>query len=444
MSSTALRPSRWKGERAAALVMAVTMVGLSGLLTGTVAAAAGPGASPGADPTEQQAAPVGEPIPLTPVSGLTSLDATVDITVDGTVNGKPTQGGLTARVTSNDQGMSQIDVTGSLLGDVVAQVGGSAVNLFRPKKVSVYSVPEGTYVVVGGFFDVCFKPEDSQATEALQQLSPQSLMTMLTSSDVARGTFVADEDLDGTAVKHYRISGETFLAAAQGSTEPTVAQFAQLLRSAADFGPVRGRGGWLSGRIPGCVQRCLRAAQVRRRPGRRHPPHGHRREHARHAPWGVRPSGLGVGPTTDEGRLGSRRHPLRIGTYPREPQGLIFVEDPTCCANEIGIVGVGASCADAVYSTSSGSRVRDARENTARVVKDLRADILCLIEVEDRETLRSEYDTVTHFSNQASDHGGVWARLSSDRFGAPGLSPRRRPRGSASTCRSGRGWTRVT
>ena len=234
MSSTALRPTRWKGERAAALVMAVTMVGLPGPLTSMVAAAAGPEASPGADPTEQQAAPVGEPIPLTPVSGLTSLDATVDITVDGTVNGKPTQGGLTARLTSNDQGMSQIDVTGSLLGDVVAQVGGSAVNLFRPKKVSVYSVPEGTYVVVGGFFDVCFKPEDSQATEALQQLSPQSLMTMLTSSDVARGTFVADEDLDGTAVKHYRISGESFLAAAQGSTEPTVAQFAQLLRSAAD------------------------------------------------------------------------------------------------------------------------------------------------------------------------------------------------------------------
>ena len=57
--------------------------------------------------------------------------------------------------------------------------------------------------------------EDAEAgrlghlTDALQQLSPQNLMTMLTSSDVARGTFVADEDLDGTAVKHYRISGES-------------------------------------------------------------------------------------------------------------------------------------------------------------------------------------------------------------------------------------------
>ena len=40
-------------------------------------------------------------------------------------------------------------MTGSLLGDVVARVGGSAVKLFRPKKVSIYSVPEGTYVVAG-------------------------------------------------------------------------------------------------------------------------------------------------------------------------------------------------------------------------------------------------------------------------------------------------------
>ena len=76
------------------------------------------------------------------------------------------------------------------------------------------------------------------------------------------------------------------------------------------------------------------------------------------------------------------------------------------------IVGVGASGADAWNGTIEFRQAEFgdiARENTARVVKDLRADILCLIEVEDRETLRSEYDTVTHFSNQASDHGGVWA-----------------------------------
>jgi hypothetical protein len=185
-------------------------------------------------PAFQQETPVGEPIPLTPLSGLTSLDATVDITVNGTVNGEPTQGDLTAELTSNDQGMSQIDVTGSLLGDIVAQVGGSAVSLFRPKHVSIYTVPEGTYVVVGGFFDVCIKPDDSQATQALEQLSPQGLMTILTSSDVARGTYVGDVDLDGVQVKQYRIDGEAFLAAAKASTDPTVSTFAQSLTSAAD------------------------------------------------------------------------------------------------------------------------------------------------------------------------------------------------------------------
>ena len=76
-------------------------------------------------PTFQQETPASEPIPLTPLSGLTSLDATVDITVNGTIDGKPTQGGLTATLTSNDQGMSQIDVTGSLLGSRLALRHGS-------------------------------------------------------------------------------------------------------------------------------------------------------------------------------------------------------------------------------------------------------------------------------------------------------------------------------
>jgi hypothetical protein len=217
-----------------AQVAAAVVASASILAAGPAAAGAASVAADRIPATFQQGTPAGEPIPLTPLSGLSSLDATVDITVDGTIAGKPTQGGLTATLASNDQGMSQIVVTGSLLGDVVAQVGGSAVKLFRPKKVSIYSVPEGTYVVVGGFFDVCFKPEDSQATEALQQLSPQGLMTTLTSSDVARGTFVADEELDGRPVKHYRIDGEAFLAAAQGSSDATVAGFAQSLRSAAD------------------------------------------------------------------------------------------------------------------------------------------------------------------------------------------------------------------
>ncbi len=178
--------------------------------------------------------PAGEPIPLTPLTGLTALEATVTLEVDGTVDGEATQGDLTAELTSTAEGASRIDVTGSLLGDVVARVGGSAVKLFRPKKVSVYAVPEGTYVVLDALFDVCIKPSDSQATAALEQLSPQALMDILTGSDVARGTLVGEESRDGQPVQHYVIDGEGFLTAAQSSSEPNVSLFAQSLRSATD------------------------------------------------------------------------------------------------------------------------------------------------------------------------------------------------------------------
>jgi hypothetical protein len=180
------------------------------------------------------AEPAGEPIPLTPLTGLTALEATVNIEVDGAVNGEPTQGDLTAQLTSTAEGASRIDVTGSLLGDVVAQVGGSAVKLFRPKMVSVYAVPEGTHVVLDALIDVCIKPQDSQATAALDQLSPQALMDILTGSDVARGTFVGDEVLNDMPVKHYLIDGDEFLAAAQTSSDPNVNLFAQSLDSATD------------------------------------------------------------------------------------------------------------------------------------------------------------------------------------------------------------------
>ena len=130
--------------------------------------------------------------------------------------------------------MSQIDITGSLLGDVVAQVGGKAVSLFRPKHVSIYTVPDGTFAVVTGLFDVCARLEDSEATAALEQLSPQFLLSTLTSSDVARGTFVGDETLDGTPVKQYLIDGDSFIAAAQESSDPNVSLFAQSLLTATD------------------------------------------------------------------------------------------------------------------------------------------------------------------------------------------------------------------
>ena len=184
-------------------------------------------------PLQAQTVP-GDPIPLSPLTDLTSLDATVHLSADGTVDGEPTQGDLTVELSSNDQNMSQIDITGSLLGDVVAQVGGQAVSLFRPKSVSIYTMPEGTFAVVTGLLDVCVKLEDSEATEALEQLSPQFLLSTLTSSDVARGTFAGDEILDGMPVKQYVIDGDAFLAAAQESSDPNVSLFAESLLSAED------------------------------------------------------------------------------------------------------------------------------------------------------------------------------------------------------------------
>jgi hypothetical protein len=180
------------------------------------------------------AAAEGEAIPMSPLSDLTSLSAAVQLDVDGTVDGQPTTGDLHAELVTTDQGTSRIDVTGSLLGDVVAQVGGSAVKLFRPKKVSVFTVPDGTYVNLDALVDVCVKPGDNEATAVLDQLSPQGLMTMLTSSDVARGTFVGQETLDGVAVDHWVIDGEAFLAAAQSSADPTISRFAAPLTGVAD------------------------------------------------------------------------------------------------------------------------------------------------------------------------------------------------------------------
>ena len=164
--------------------------------------------------------PPGAVIPLKPIAGLTSLNATVNIEVDGLINGNRAQGDLNAVLTTNDKKMSQITVSGSLLGDIVAQVGGSLVSLFTPSKVDIYKVPGGTYIVINGLFPVCVKPEAAQATKALDDMSPQALLSMLTSSDVARGKLVGEETLNGAAVKHYVINGDAFIAAARKSKDP--------------------------------------------------------------------------------------------------------------------------------------------------------------------------------------------------------------------------------
>lgn len=178
--------------------------------------------------------PLEDVIPLESVSNLTSLNATVKISVNGLIDGERAQGDLTGLLAIDEQGKSQITVSGSLLGDLAAQVGGSLVGLFTPSKVDLYKVPEGAYVVLGGLFPMCIKPEALNATDTLDEMSPLSMLSMLTSSEVARGTFVGDEKLNGVAVKHYVINGDAFLAAAQASSDPQLQAFGQALWSAED------------------------------------------------------------------------------------------------------------------------------------------------------------------------------------------------------------------
>lgn len=176
----------------------------------------------------------GDPIPLKTLSGLTGLTASVTLDVNGEINGQRTQGTLNADVMTNLNDKSKITVTGPLLGDIVAQVGGSAVSLFKPSQVDIYKVPAGTYIVVKSFLDVCVKPADPKATEATDNLSPQTLLTMLTSPEVARGKLVGEETRNGIKVKHYVVNGAAFLAAAQNSKDPNLKKFADALWEAKD------------------------------------------------------------------------------------------------------------------------------------------------------------------------------------------------------------------
>jgi hypothetical protein len=177
---------------------------------------------------------IGEVIPLKPIADLSSLNATVKLDVNGLINGERAQGDLNVDLTTNDQGKSRISVTGPLLGELAAQVGGSLVGLFTPKSVDIYQVPKGTYVVVNGLFPMCIKPQESKATAALEEMSPQRLLGMLTSSDVARGKLVGQEKLNGVPVNHYAINGDAFLSAAQNSSDPKLKAFSKALWSAKD------------------------------------------------------------------------------------------------------------------------------------------------------------------------------------------------------------------
>ncbi len=176
----------------------------------------------------------GDVIPIEPITDLTSLNATVKIDVNGLINDKRAQGDLNGLLTTNDQEKSRITVSGSLLGDIAAQVGGSLVGLFTPSKVDIYKVPEGTYLVANGLFPLCVKRDAPKATATLDEMSPSSLLSMVTSSDVAHGKLVGEETLNGVSVNHYVLNGDTFLAAAQKSTDPQLRTFGEALWSAED------------------------------------------------------------------------------------------------------------------------------------------------------------------------------------------------------------------
>ena len=228
--------STWKtANRYLSAVIALVVIALVVFLAAGVATPAFSTALHPASLGQTAAAtpPPGDVIPLKPLTDLTSLNATVKITVDGLINGKRTQGDLTALVTNKD-GKSQITVSGSLLGDIAAQVGGSAGRSIHSVQGGRYKVPDGTYIVIGGFIPICIKPEALNSTDALDELSPQSLLTMLTNSDVARGKLVGDETRNGVPVKHYVVNGDTFVTAAENSTDPKLKAFGDALWSAKD------------------------------------------------------------------------------------------------------------------------------------------------------------------------------------------------------------------
>jgi hypothetical protein len=178
--------------------------------------------------------PPGEAIPLKPMTDITSLNAKVRIDVNGLIDGERAQGDLNAVLTTNDQQESKVTVTGSLLGEIAAQVGGSLLGLFTPSSVDIYKVPEGTYLVANSLIPICILPKADKIPEELEDVSPQNLLSMLTSSDVARGTQVGEGTLNGVAVNHYVLDGEAFLAAAQKSRDPKLRAFAKALWSAED------------------------------------------------------------------------------------------------------------------------------------------------------------------------------------------------------------------
>ena len=108
----ATQPPRVRGLRPARtlLIGAVVLTALVGTAPLSSAQTPGPGAA--------------VPIPLTSLGELSSLSAEATLSAAGSLRGTEMSGDLTVAFASNDAGDSQIDITGSLLGPVAAQVGG--------------------------------------------------------------------------------------------------------------------------------------------------------------------------------------------------------------------------------------------------------------------------------------------------------------------------------
>lgn len=185
--------------------------------------------------TKTPAPPLGDPIPMKPLTGLTSFESSVRLEVNGLIDGERAEGDLTANVIVQDRTKSRVTVTGSLLGPIVARVGGSLVSLVTPSSVDVFKMPDGAYITIGGFIPICVKPRALNATETLDDLSPQNLLAMLTNPEVARGKFVSEGEINGVKAKRYVIDGDAFLAAAQNSEDEKLQAFAENLWTADDI-----------------------------------------------------------------------------------------------------------------------------------------------------------------------------------------------------------------
>ncbi len=178
--------------------------------------------------------PAGEPISVKPLTDLASLSATAKIDANGLVNGEKVRGDLNAVILANQKGQSKITVTGSLLGTIAAQVGGSVVGLFKPSSVDIYQMPTGSYIVVNSLVTVCVKPSDPAAVAALQEFSPKVLMSMLTRKEVAKGKLAGQEEYNGATLNRYTLNGDAFLAAAKASSDPGLKSFGDALWDAGD------------------------------------------------------------------------------------------------------------------------------------------------------------------------------------------------------------------